>query len=368
VTDFILHVLPRHGLIPEGVGDYANRLSEKMHSQYGFSPIFLQGTTAEQSVPQGGPWPTYSISHRKALELRSQLSNICAAHQPAAIVLHLSAYGYQARGVPFWLLRGFLQWKQISKSPIPIIVIFHELWVWDALNPMTSSYWVCGLQKHIIRRFFEMADASITMTESYRVRLLACSSHAGHSPLVLNPFSAVGEPPDVAPTGDRQSRLIVFSGAGISRLAREQSSVLKNVLRLTEVDEIIDVGARQETPPDSLFGVKVRALGRLDAREVSSALLSSRFGVVPYSGLVLGKSSVLAAYASHGVVPITMDISDNSSDGLRADEHYLTAHSAQRDLKQIEVMQSDLVSWYRGHSLRRQADAIGSVIDRLKKA
>jgi hypothetical protein len=358
----ILQILPRRTAEPDGVGDYATLLADALERSAGLGSVFLQGTLEEVAAPRADRWPTAIVPARRPDELLKSISTLMAQHAPIAVVVHVSLYGYQERGVPMWLAVGLRRWKQRAGS-VPLVAIFHELWVPDSLNPLKSSFWAAPAQRFITRSLHELSDAAITTTEMYKRRLDAAQRKGAPQVVVANVFSTVGEPLSVPAIAERPPRLVVFGGEGVSVIARQCRSELRRVLTTAAIGEIVQIGKQAPPTPAAVLGIPVAAKGMLPAPELSKLLQASRLGVLPYGNRsVLGKSTILAAYATHGVVPVALKVTHEDTDGLEANVNYLVASRQMGAVNDLEVMQQNIRGWYTGHSLSIQAQGLAAMI------
>lgn len=73
----------------------------------------------------------------------------------------------------------------------------------------------------------------------------------------------------------------------------------------------------------------------------------------------LAKSGIFAAYAAHGLVPVTTPgAAAGNLDGLRAGEHFVPADSpALADADPCARIARQVQSWYAGHSIQAHAAA-----------
>ena len=359
----ILQILPRRAAEPDGVGDYATHLADALERSAGLGSVFLQGTTAEAAPPRADRWPTAVLPVRRADNLLKTISDLMAQHSPIAVVVHVSLYGYQKRGVPTWLAVGLRRWKKRAGSA-PLVAIFHELWASHS-NPFNSSFWVAPAQRFITRSLYGLSDAVITTTELFKRRLVSAQKVA--PPVsVANVFSTVGEPTSVPAIAERPARLVFLGGEGVALIARQYGTELSRVLEKATIREIVQIGKQTEPPPTTVLGLPVSAKGVLPAPELSKLLQTSRLGILPYGNRsVLGKSTILAAYAIHGVVPVALKVTHEDADGLEADVNYLVASRQLETLNDLEAMQQNIRSWYRGHSLSLQAQRLAAIIQCL---
>lgn len=218
-----------------------------------------------------------------------------------ALLLHYVGYGYGKRGAPTWLAT---RWERLKtnrrRSPISLGVMFHEV---AALGPpWTSSFWLHLLQLRIARRLLRASDLVVTSLDRY-ARLLGVSRDAPSVEVIGVP-STVGEPPRMVEYSERASRLVVFGSAAVrGRAWSDHREDLAKVVEGLGLAEVVDVG-REAGAPDALAGRRVTRLGVAAPAEVSELLASSRAGFVAYPPDYLGKSTVYAAYAAHGVLPV----------------------------------------------------------------
>jgi hypothetical protein len=142
----------------------------------------------------------------------------------------------------------------------------------------------------------------VTSLDRY-ARLLGVSSDAPPVEVVGVP-STVGEPARVGEYSERASRLVVFGSAAVrGRAWSDHREDLARVVESLGLAEVVDVG-REAGAPEALAGRRVTRLGIAAPAEVSELLTSSRAGFVAYPPDYLAKSTVYAAYAAHGVLPV----------------------------------------------------------------
>jgi hypothetical protein len=100
----VLQLVPRRTLIPDGVGDYATLLADTLDRCAGLSSVFVQGADSQSAPPRIDGWSTTAMSVPCAKGLKATLSELTALHHPIAVLVHISLYGYQKRGIPTWLV------------------------------------------------------------------------------------------------------------------------------------------------------------------------------------------------------------------------------------------------------------------------
>ena len=117
------------------------------------------------------------------------------------------------------------------------------------------------------------------------------------------------------------------------------------------IEEIVDIGARTGPVPSQVGDIRVTAMGHLVPRDASEVLRNARAGFIDYPSDYLGKSTVFAAYAAHGLVPVVSWRRGEDEPGLAEGVNYWVPSAgaaAERDFEQIAQASA---RWYAGHGL-----------------
>jgi len=353
----VVQLVPRRADRYDGIGDYATLLAHAMLERAGANSVFVVGTPARIEPPRADRWQTNPVRHRTGSRLAKQLSELCCEKDVSAVIVHVSGYGYEKRGAPIWLLRGMRIWRR-KHSNCQLFGIFHELFatgrVWN------SSFWLSKLQEHITRGIWELCDGGLATTSRYFEQLASWRPHMKGSLFIMPVFSNVGEPNLIVPIQNRPPNMVVFGQPGVERRVYTgpgyewAASIVENL----QIQKIIDVGARRDIPPDRVGRVPVLSLGPLSPNCVSQQLMSCQFGLLDYDIGRLEKSSVFAAYAAHGVIPVCIGAQANPPHGLEEGRHFL--RWPLQKLPDCGAIQRNLVDWYSGHSIRKHADLLSS--------
>ena len=322
-----------------GVGDYAALLAAEICSRWGGRSGFLA-----LEVVDGGNGVSEDQSRQieRCAETFAQTLEGCQR-----VLLHYAGYGYQKRGCPLWLVNGVRRWRRRCPDA-RLVTMFHERYAFG--RPWQSSFWTSPLQKWIFAELARLSDVAVTNREE-NLRLLQ-RMRGGDQVWQMPVFSTVGEPTTCQALLIRPPRLALFGGAGFRRLAltRDLDDLRKFCARHS-ITEGVEIGPG-DTPQPQL-GLKWRKLGALPAAEVSRWLEGSRFGFMSYASTALEKSTIFAAYAAHGVVPVlpaSMVMPDTL--GVREGEHFLNARTEVGDPGRIGGQVHD---WYQPHALLHQA-------------
>ncbi|HXU32226.1 MAG TPA: glycosyltransferase family 1 protein [Thermoanaerobaculia bacterium] len=347
----LTQIVPRLPPPEEGVGGIALALAAAL-AQRGISCRFV--------VP----------SPHGAAARRAGLHVVEVAREPAALaaaldgaertILHYAGYGYHPRGVPGWLAEG------LARTDGALWTQFHEMWATGP--PWRSSFWLAPLQRRIAGSIGDRSERISTSLDLY-ARLLRRRLSEPRREIEIRPvISGIGEVAEPLPFERRTPRLVVFGGPGVrARAYGEHSTAIEASVRAFGLAEIWDIGPEAVAPP-SLGALPIRRLGVLPAPEVSAILAESAAAFLAYPLGFLGKSSVFAAYAAHGALPICAGRPVAAAEGgptaPRAGMHFWNASDpalpSSSDLASIAAAAR---TWYEGHSLARQAAAIADWAD-----
>jgi hypothetical protein len=352
----IVQIVPRRTVQPEGVGDYATLVANALFERSGYASVFIIGTPAEIEAPVEDAWRNSPVTVRKGSTLAKQLTKLCRDTEAKAVLLHLSGYGYQKRGVPFWLLKGMRSWRQMQPRTC-LIGIFHELFATGRI--WNSSFWLSRAQRYVTSELWRLCDHGLTTNDAYFSHLAAWRPVMCNQLKVLPIFSNVGEPAAFIPLLDRPVQMAVFGRPGVeqgvySDQILKQSAAVANALA---IQNVIDIGDRATSVPPRLGHAVVTSMGQLSRCLVSRYLLTCRYGLINYDIARLGKSGVFAAYAAHGVIPICIGSRAAPTDDLEEGRHFLR-WPFNRVPPDLPAIQRNLIRWYQNHSVTKHADVL----------
>jgi hypothetical protein len=350
----------------------------------------LPSTLNSQPSTNLDGFPMHQLKERSAEELLRVLSQ---PGMPATVLLQYVGYGYQKRGCPVWLVRGLEKWRkqkvesknlgaessgqkpesrkkkveikkneggdkfQLSQFPISalsnLVTMFHELY---ARGPVWQSvFWTSPVQRWVAKSLAQMSSHCFTNLTVNALALRQMTARDKNNFTVLPVFSNVGEPEALPDWNQRQPRMIVFGSASQRRKVYfKHQADLEKACRVMGINELVDIGAPFEIPP---LAVPVSRRGILSASEVSREMLSARAGFFAYPAAYLGKSGVFAAYAAHGLAPITFAANVmRNADGLACGEHYLSMNDlVSRTTQEIGKIGTRVQYWYQEHCAKNQA-------------
>lgn len=268
------------------------------------------------------------------------------------VLVHYSNYGYHPRGCPVWLADVLEElW---SAGVRRIFTIFHE--VFATGSPWQSSFWLRPVQRRIARRVFRISDYCMTSLSIYKELLMSEVPARAACVQVFPVFSTIGELPSPGAWANRYRRLVVFGGAGIrSRAYARSLKPLQEACEILRIDEVIDIGPPADVAPVLPSSVSFRTMGVVPALEVSALLATAAAGFMDYPAPFLGKSTVFAAYAAHGMLPVCC--SSIGSRGLNealapvGGVHYWVPGQDYTKANQERIARA-AHDWYQGHTLQ----------------
>ena len=349
----LIQVVPRLQPTRCGVSDHALALASELRTSYGIDSAFVVLNSDERcDLP-------YSITHCAP----HQLLSACVAFsegQPAAILVHLSGYGYSADGAPTLLAEALESVR--ADGRFRVAVFFHELFATGV--PWKSAFWYSQRQKRAVRRIAETCDLLVTNSRSYSDWLDRETARQSASRIQCMPvFSHVGEAEQRIPVADRDPVMAVFGLAGTRQNAYRELSTLGIMLHQLGIQEILDIGPEFEAPGE-LHGIPVRPMGVLAATEIARQFSRSTFGFLSYPHMPLAKSGVFAGYCAHGVIPVIARNFPEQADGLEDGAQVLSP----RTFKAAQASGLDACSiaawrWYLRHRLRDHATVYARWMD-----
>ena len=325
-----------------GVSDQAVLLAQELEAAFGIKSAFVILNSDETCDV---PYPMIHCAPAKLLGACASLSG----GQPAALLVHLSGYGYATDGAPTHLAAALEKVREDGR--FRIAVYFHELFA--SSMPWKSAFWHSRRQKKTIRRITATGDLLVTSIRRHADLLKSEIVQRSDISVTLLPvFSAVGETLAPAPAAQRQPSLIVFGLAGSRQRAYKELSSLQESLSGLGAEEILDIGPDFDVP-NSLNGIPVRRLGQMAAADLAERFSGSMFGFLSYRSWLLAKSSIFASYCAQGTIPVIAESFDSEADGLKDGVHVLSPKTVLA-AKASGFQDCSIAAWrwYTGHSLR----------------
>jgi hypothetical protein len=304
-----------------------------------------------------------SEASAKARPLADQLRNLSPMqNDPLTVLLHYSGYGFNDRGLCYWLVRELDEARSALNARLRVVTIFHELFA--SGPPWSSAFWLSSAQAWITSRIARSSDQLITNSQ-HHARCLH-ERLCARAPVQVWPvFSTIGEPVRVTPADHREPRLAVFGSESTRRRALAKLPRHTVFLKQLGVETVSEAGSGASALPSDC-DIECRFEGHLNEHALSVLLQESAFAMIDYPSIHLSKSTVFAAYAVHGCVVLNTAPAGPDADGLVDGQHFLTlvpdagvpvAAAARR------TMSSAGRDWYAGHPLATQAASLADLCE-----
>lgn len=333
-----------------GVSDHAILLAQELESAFGIETAFAVVNSAERC----------DLKWRRTYCTQPELPEACAAlsqNRPAALLVHLSGYGYSRDGAPAQLAEALGRVR--ADGRFRIAVFFHELYA--SGMPWRSAFWYSRRQQKAVGRIARDCDLLVTNIRRHAQWLEGLLARRSTLPVeVLPVFSNVGEAATLVPAAQRAPRLAVFGVAGTRRVAYKQLPALVKTLNALGIEEVLDIGPEFDAPrsevPGEVGGIRVRRMGVVAAGELGNLLSCTRYGFVQHASSSLAKSGVLAGLCAFGTVPLIADGFEGEIDGLRDGVQVISVRTAEgADEKSLQDCSTAAWNWYAGHNLHTHA-------------
>lgn len=354
----ILSIAPRLPPAIDGVGDYALNLAHQLFQEFGIETHFVVSDLGWMDESQVESFPVSQLKAYTPAALLALLQNSSSA----TVLLHYVGYGYAKRGCPIWLIEGLEKWKA-GNSRARLVTMFHEVYAFSA--PWHSSFWLSPLQRNLAARLVAISDRCITSSHQY-AHTLQRLCYTQKPIFNLPVFSTVGEPLSVSKLESRYPRLVIF-GQPHNKIPVYQTALskLKYICETLNIKEILDVGPKVELELPLINGIPIIKAGEMSAADVGNLLLNTRAGFINYQTNRLAKSTILAAYCAHGVLPISYQKHSSETDGLVFGKHYWVPawEIARPNMTDMQRIASNAYNWYQGHNLHSQAHLFAKTLD-----
>lgn len=348
----ILQIVPRLFPDVDGVGDYALQLAQQLYDYHQIRSDFLVFRPSSRLQPQVDRFSVHRLHTHTVPGLVDQVpANI------STIFLQYSNYPYlQGKlDAPMWLVDAL---KVLKQRGLRIVVMFHELPTLRYKRIRCPNV----VQRRVSRGLARVADAVVTNNMAFQQTLARWTK----SPVYCVPnFSTIGEVDKVKPLSARQRSLVVFGSSDRTRVYRNNTETLNHICNTLKINTLYDVGRPIDWDHQGL-NVDVVRTGFLSASEVSELLAESFAGMFDYRRFPrnLAKSTVYAAYCSHGLLPVCNGHGLTSQDDIVANHHYLTTSTLQNFTQptSLQAIATNAYAHYRTRTLAQCAERFAELI------
>lgn len=273
------------------------------------------------------------------------------------MLLQYSGYGYAKRGAPVGLLTQIRRMR--ARHPeVRLVTMFHELFAYGP--PTNSSFWLSPVQRWVAASLARLSDRVIT-NRAGSAEWLQKRAPVHHDQIRVSPvFSNLGEVANTPPPSQREAHLVFFGYQ--AELWDAGFSGLRSVIEKLRPSRVTILGRSAEIPAEVFDGVHVTRAGWLGAEEVSAILRTARWGLVAYNPAFLGKSSLLAAFLAHGVVPLLVEGHLPLSDGLQPGVHLAAVQDLGGAPLDVDAISTAGGHWYLPHNRANTAKVFAELL------
>ena len=216
------------------------------------------------------------------------------------IIFQMSAYGYQKKGMPLWLVNEI---KKLKDKASTLGIFFHELFI-DA-KVWSPRIIIAIIQKYINIRLLSYCDYWITSnshyakwlkTKSNKPKNYICHVHSNINHKILNIKKNKNS---AVIFGTEGSRSIIYK----KYFDEIKRWVLKNDIILFDVGpEIKNFNLKSLCKGE--FNIKI--LGKLSTIKIRNLFSKVSYGIFITPDELVDKSGVMAAYAFYKICPINL--------------------------------------------------------------
>lgn len=349
----ILQIVPQLPGTLDGVGDYALNLARVLSARHGLTTTFA--VARETSVKEIDGFHVVS-------GLRQSGAPHFLAQRCDHVILHYVNYGYQARGVPFYLLRFARPLRRELRGRW--LTTFHELYA--SGPPWRSEFWLRPFQVKIARDVIDLSDTCFVSNVAIEQEI---HRHDARKPVQLAPvMSNFGEPELTDFSAASPSHWAICGGTAL--IARclisfmRMHQLIPGPYRPRHLDVI---GGRDSATTRAIIERLIREAPGLScdyhpevtAAEASALLTECSFAWLDYFGTgrvwpgMILKSGVFAACGAHGVVPILShreDVLEVEGDPFPGPWFMTPAALHFPVPERLCEIREKIYSWYRGNA------------------
>lgn len=311
----IVHIVPTVPPELNGLADYSFKLSQHWpDAGASWSCLALR---LPEEAQKNWPGANFSLFEPSQQGLSAALQKLDESAEIEVLVLHYVGYAYQPKGVPTWLPAVLAGWKKAHPQQ-SLVVMFHELWATGA--PWRSCFWVLPTAKSIVSQLAAASDFWITSCQNYFDKVVSVGGKAGQGAVIpiatnIEPSAPIdfgrpwplfqGKPLKIAVFGLATTRNTALSvHAGLLKELCEQN-LIERISLLGQSPQNEKVSAKLASIRAEIGGESLwQTAYDLSPAEASKLLREQDLGVVKETAPFLAKSTVFAAFCSHGVLPV----------------------------------------------------------------
>jgi hypothetical protein len=333
-----------------GLGDYAFRLGEALKGKgTAVAYVALEANEAP-FCPREGDFYTIRKDVESLPELLRETGIRC-------LYINYSNYGYQEKGVPFWLVKAVDRARKEFPG-LKVITFFHELYATS--KPWQSAFWLEPFQRGIFRRMYDLSDTCFCSNDRVLDIIRRETPDRGKKTRNIGIFSNIPEPVALQHWDMRKHTAIVFGTTGRKTAIYNNLETLNAFIAQSGITRISDIGRGTIPVNEKQLDCELVRHGEQSAAEVSALMQECGYGLIDYPASLLGKSGIFAAYAAHGLAVVNFTADPTSpGDGLVSGRHFSPAPGIG---KAGQVIGEQAHSWYQPRDLEHHATGVFEAI------
>ncbi|BCL33626.1 hypothetical protein [Nostoc sp. MS1] len=351
----IIQLVPHLPPIASGIGDYSLTIAQKLLSEHDIFTYFITYELWFAKYVKEHPY-LEQFPVKRIKEKRTEHFLTLLPDDFEAIVLHYNFVEQQETA--FWLLHNLRVARK--QHPFKLTVMFHEL---------TTQFKRKGLYlpapKHIVSCLSTAGMANHILTNNF-VAQNYLSKWLNRSVICIPNFSTIGEPAQVPPLSERNRTMIVFGSKSRRTVYQKFYPQLLECCHALGIEKICDIGPPCGVALADFQEIPLVEMGVQPPEVIGELMLSSLAGFVDYSHAAgkIGKSTIFAAYCSHGLLPISSDDIQSEGDGLKVNTNYLipSKQLTQLTSDQLQEIANNSHQWYIQHDLGKLVQTFASCL------
>jgi hypothetical protein len=324
-----------------GIGDYSSQLLQNLPCPKDIILIVREGFV-----------DTKADNPELHIELlpssKRDIVNLLEVNNVSALVVQYSGYGYDSHGAPIRFLQALRKWKTHNGNK-KLILMAHELW--SSTPKIRLSFFIQLMHKRELCRLAACADQVFTSTSGYAQWL---SDYVVDTKLKTLPIGSNIIPVKNPRLSERKSGCWVLFGKQGSRIGSLNAlgPRLADLNRQGYLRKLMIVGP---TDGQRLDQRECRLLqrflpsnsyvrtGPLANTQISEILLQAEYGILSQNPESYTKSTILMAYAAHGVLPVIEQSSPQSFSWMRSVDDLVAQNAL---TMQNDSFRDKMLSWY----------------------
>lgn len=355
MTINIIQLVPHLPPLSTGIGDYSVQIAQKLLAN---NDIFTHFITYElwfaKYVKENlfiDKFPVKRLQEKSQEHFLSLLPN-----KFESVILHYNFIEQQETA--FWLLQNLQAARK--KHDFNLIVMFHELTISfkrKGLNLPAPQHIISSLSTGILSNHIITNNSSF---QSYLSRWLR------RKVLYVPNFSTIGEPSYIPALSERRRTMIVFGSKSRRSVYEKFSQELLTCCQILAIETVYDIGPSCGISFDDCSEISIIEMGVQPQEKISELMLTAVAGFIDYSNSLgkLGKSTIFAAYCSHGLLPISSVDNRSQANGLEVNKHYVIPNQQLQSFnwQQLQEITDNAHEWYSDHTLDKVAQIFASCV------